>query len=157
MFFEVAFYVAGNIGDAEDQPVEKKQRQAGVVLLEGPAVRPLDAENSVEPIEMIQVAGENAEDFELEPAHFQDDRNQSDGEKHAGRKAVDSVLAERHCGVTQQEGKTGYELRAIAQGVEGHSHRNEEHHSTIERERAGVVRKNAHGFDVVNPESAEEQ
>src|SRR5437762_4554515 len=64
MFFEVAFYVAGNIGDAEDQPVEKKQRQAGVVLLEGPAVRPLDAENSVEPIEMIQRSEEHTSELQ---------------------------------------------------------------------------------------------
>ncbi|HTC77396.1 MAG TPA: hypothetical protein VK657_02215, partial [Terriglobales bacterium] len=83
MFFEVGFYVAGNIGDAEDQPVEKKQRQAGVVLLEVPAVSALDAEKSVEPIEMIQVAGENAEDFELEPAHFQDDGDKTDGKNYA--------------------------------------------------------------------------
>src|SRR6266567_7244861 len=126
MFFEVGFYVAGNIGDAEDQPVEKKQRQAGVVLLEVPAVSALDAEDAVEPVEMIQVAGENAEDFELEPAHFQDDGNQADGEKHAGRKAVDSVLTQCHGCVTKQKGQTGDELRAIAQGVERHAYSDEE-------------------------------
>src|SRR6266852_428784 len=108
MFFEVGFYVAGNIGDAEDQPVEKKQRQAGVVLLEVPAVSALDAENSVEPIEMIQVAGENAEDFELEPAHFQDNGNKTDGQNYAGEQAVHGVLTQCHGRVTKQ--KSGGEV-----------------------------------------------
>src|SRR6266446_3345711 len=122
MFFEVGFYVAGNIGEAEDQPVEKKQRQAGVVLLEVPAVSALDAENSVEPVEMIQIAGENAENFELEPTQFQDNGNKTDGKNYAGGQAVDGVLTQCHGRVTKQKSQAGNELRAISQSVRGHRH-----------------------------------
>ena len=132
MFFEVAFYVAGNIGDAEDQPVEKKQRQAGVVLLEVPAVSALDAEKSVEPIEMIQVAGENAEDFELEPAHFQDDGDKTDAKNYAGGQAVDGVLTQCHGRVTEQKSQAGNELRAISQSVRGHRDGHNQHQDAVE-------------------------
>jgi len=81
-----------------------------MVLLEVTAVSTLDAEDAVEPIKMIQVAGENAEDFELEPSHFQDDGDKADGKKYAGRKAVDGVLTQRDSGIAEQERQAGDKL-----------------------------------------------
>ncbi len=157
MLFEFGFNRAGNIGNAESQPIEEEQSQAGMILLEVATLSSFDAEDAVEPIKMIQVAGENSEDFEFEPAHFQDDRNETDGEKHAGRKAVNGVLAEGDGSVAKQECQSSDELRAIAKRMEGHGYRDEEHQSAIKRERAGVLRKNAHGIHVVNPEGAKEE
>ena len=122
MFLEVGLNVAGNVGDTEGQPVEEKQRQAGAVFLEVTAVSALDAKEAVKPIEMIQVAGKDAEDLELEPAHFENDGNKTDGEEDTGGQAVDGVLAQRDRCVSQQKGKTSYELRAIPQSMKGHGH-----------------------------------
>ena len=55
-------------------------------------MRAVGAEDFVEPIEMIEVAGENAEDFEFEPAHFQNDGDQSDREEHTCEQSVDGAL-----------------------------------------------------------------
>jgi len=84
VFLEVGLNVAGNVGDTEGQPVEEKQRQAGAVFLEVTAVSALDAKEAVKPIEMIQVAGKDAEDLELEPAHFENDGNKTDGQEDTG-------------------------------------------------------------------------
>jgi len=62
--------------------------------LKGRPFAPLMRE-AVEPIEMIQVAGENAENFQLEPSHLLGRWRLADGQENAGREAVDSVLAER--------------------------------------------------------------
>ena len=157
MFFEVGFSRADNVGNAKGQPVEEKQSQACMVLLEVTALSSFDAEDAIQPIEMIQVAGENSEDFEFEPTHSQDDRNESDGKKHAGRETVDRVLAQSDSGVTKQECQASDKLRTIAQGVKRHGHGDEEHQSAIERERAWVLRKNAHGSHMVDSEGAEEE
>ena len=63
MFFEVGFNRADNVGNAESQPVEEKQSQAAMVLLEVSALRSFDAKDAIQPIQMILVAGENAEHF----------------------------------------------------------------------------------------------
>ena len=63
MFFEFGFNRPGNVGNAECQPVEEKQCQAGMVLLKVAALRSFDAKDAIQPIQMIQVAGENAEHF----------------------------------------------------------------------------------------------
>ena len=83
MLFEISFDGAGDIGNAKYQPVEEEHGEAGVVFGKGTAVSALEAEELVEPIEMIEVAGEDAENFELEPAHFQDNADKSDGQNHA--------------------------------------------------------------------------
>ena len=72
-----------------------------MVFREVAAVSAFDAENAVEPIEVIQVAGENAKNFELEPAHFQNNQDETDRKENTGRKAVDRVLAECDRGVSQ--------------------------------------------------------
>src|SRR5882672_9577288 len=70
VLFEIALDGADYIGNAKRQPIEEQHGQTGVVGLKGAAVCAIDAEKAVEPIEMIQVAGENAENFQLEPSHL---------------------------------------------------------------------------------------
>src|SRR5258705_4517065 len=113
MIFEVGFNVACNVGNAEGQPVEEKQQQAGMVFLEVAAVGPFDAKDAVEPIEMIEVTGENAENFEFEPTHFQDNADQTDGKNYSGGQAVDGVLTQCHGRVTKHiffKQKTAHEM-----------------------------------------------
>src|SRR5689334_679779 len=103
MLFEIRLDSASHIRNAENQPVEKQHGQAGVVLRKVAAVRTLCAENPVEPIQMIEIAGENAENFQLEPAHLEDDPDQSDRQHHTRREAVDCALAQTACQITQQK------------------------------------------------------
>ncbi len=100
MFLEVGFDSAGNVGNTEGQPVEEKQEQAGMVLLEVAAVSSLDAEDAIEPIEMIQVTRKNAEDFELEPAHFQNNGNKTNRKENTGGQAIDRVLTKSDRGIS---------------------------------------------------------
>src|SRR5216684_246250 len=103
-----------------------------MVLLEVATVSTLDAKDAVEPVEMIQVAGENAEDFELEPAHFQDNGNKTDGQNYAGGQAVHGVLTQCHGRVTKQKSQAGNELRAISQSVRGHGDGHNQHQDAVE-------------------------
>ncbi len=132
VFFEVRLYVACDVGNTKCQPVEEEQSQTGLVFVEVAAVSPFDTEDAVEPIKVIQVAGKNTEDFELEPAHFQDDGDKTDGKNYARDQAVDGVLTQRHGGVTEQKGQAGNELRAISQGVRGHRDGHHKHQDAVE-------------------------
>src|ERR1700687_122944 len=103
-----------------------------MVFLKVAAMGTFDAEDAVEPIEVIQVAGENAENFELEPAHFQDNGNKTDGKNYAGGQAVDGVLTQCHSGITKQKSQPGNELRAISQSVRGHRDGHNQHQDAVE-------------------------
>src|SRR6267378_3374681 len=146
VFLEVGFDVTGYVGNAEGQPVEEKQSQAGAVFREVTAVSPFDTEDAEKPIEMIQVAGENAEYFKLEPTHFQDNGNKTDGKDRAGSQTVHGVLTQRDGRVTQQKRQAGDELRAISQSVSGHRDRDDQHQDAIESQ--GI--ENTHWCDMMN-------
>ena len=60
----------------------------------------------VEPVEVVSVAGEDAEDFKFKPAHAQRDGGDAQRENYAGDKGIDRILAERDSGEGKQEGKT---------------------------------------------------
>ena len=57
-------------------------------------MRALDAEDAVEPVEMIEIGRENAENFELEPAHLKNNRDEADGKHRSRGETVDGVLAQ---------------------------------------------------------------
>ena len=65
------------------------------------AIGAIDSEETIKPVEMIQEAGEDAENFELEPAHFQNNQDETDRQEDTGGKAVYRVLAERDRSVSQ--------------------------------------------------------
>ena len=86
------------------------------------APRAVGAEKVIEPVKMREIGRENAENFQLKPAHPQDNGHQANRQKHTGGKAVDIVLTERHGEIAQQKSQTGDELRAIPQRVQRHGH-----------------------------------
>jgi hypothetical protein len=110
VLLEVGLDAAGDIGDAKREPVEKQERKAGVEFGKGAALRALDAKNAVEPIEMVEIAGEDAKNFKLEPTHFENDADEANGEDHSGGQAVNSILAQCDGGVAEQEREAGDEL-----------------------------------------------
>ncbi len=63
VLFEIRLDGTYDVGDAEGEPVEKQEGEACVKFREGLAVRTLNAEDAVEPVKMIQIAGEDAENF----------------------------------------------------------------------------------------------
>src|SRR5277367_1570024 len=75
----VGLDAAEDVRDAERQPIEEQHGDAGVIFGKVAAVRAIGTEEMVEPIKMIDVAGEDAENFQFEPAHFEDDSDQADG------------------------------------------------------------------------------
>src|SRR5438067_13817885 len=70
------------------------------------APRAVGAEKVIEPVKMREIGRENAENFQLKPAHPQDYGHQANRQKHTGGKAVDIVLTERHGEIAQQKSQT---------------------------------------------------
>src|SRR6516162_2144461 len=71
---------------------------------------------------MVQVGGENAEDFELEPTAAVDDGDQAEREDHTGGDGIDGVLADGDGGEGQKKREAGDDLRVVTQGVDDHHH-----------------------------------
>ncbi len=136
MLFEIGFDAAQDVGNTERQPVEEQHGDAGVIFGEEAAMRAVGAEDFVKPIEMIEVAGEDAENFELEPTHFQDNGDEADRKDHAGEQSIDGALigagrrcrrnfaeTERNGCIAEKKGEAGDELGFVAQCVRGHGER----------------------------------
>src|SRR5437660_8323719 len=97
MLLEICLDRTLDVGKAEDEPVEEEDGEAGVILGKGVSLRSVDAKETVQPVEMREICGKNAEDFQLEPAHFQDDGHQADRQEDAGAQAIHAVLAQTYC------------------------------------------------------------
>ncbi len=107
-------------------------------------LRAVDSQQAIQPIQVIQVRREDAENFELVPFHFQNDGYQPDGENHASGKAVNGVMAQCDGRVTEQESQASNELRAVAQRVRGHGAGDKQHQYGIQHQ--GM--QHLHGRDV---------
>src|SRR5207249_6291319 len=66
-----------------------------ILLGKGMAPCVVGAEKVIEPVKMREIGRENAENFQLKPAHPQDNGHQANRQKHTGGKAVDIVLTEQ--------------------------------------------------------------
>src|SRR5580704_10169512 len=88
MLLEIRLDSTENVRNAERQPVEEQHGEAGVIFGESAAVRAVGTEDFVEPVEMIEVAGENTEDFQFEPAHLQHNRYKADREKYSREQPI---------------------------------------------------------------------
>jgi len=86
-----------------------------------------------EPDEMIHVGGEDAEDFEFEPAASVDDGDEAEGENGAGGEGVDGVLADANSEEGEEKGETGDDLGVVAQGVKDHCDGDEEEEDEVDR------------------------
>ena len=157
MLFEIALDRTLDVGKTEDEPVDEQDGQAGVILRKSTAPRAVHAEEAIEPIEMREISGEDAEHFQFEPAHFQDDGHQADSQKDSSAQAVNAVLAQAHGEVAKEEREAGDELRAITQRLERHTYRNKQHERAVHSEPGEVGREDSHRADVVDAVGAEEK
>ena len=80
---------------------------------------------------MIRITRQNTEDFEFEPFHFYDNRDQRKSEDSAGGETVHIVIAEANCPVAQQKCHAGDHLRAVAKRVYDHRHCHNEHEHEV--------------------------
>src|SRR5437588_807870 len=106
---------------------------------------------------MREISGEDAEHFQFEPAHFQDDGHQADSQKDSSAQAVNAVLAQAHGEVGKEEREASDELRAITQRLERHTYRNKQHERAVHSEPGEVGREDSHRADVVDAVGAEEK
>ena len=128
-----------------------------MILGKGVSLRSVDAEETVQPVEVREICRQNAENFQLEPAHFQDDGHQTDRQEDAGAQAIHAVLAQTYREIAEQKRQTGDELRAVTQRVQRHRHGNEQHESAIDGEPSEIRREDTHRADVVNAVGAEKE
>ncbi len=131
-----AFFVfigdgAVDIGQPEQQPIEGKQRNAKAELRELDAVGPHCFNDRRDPQEVIEVGGDNAEDFEPEPFHPQGQDNDGHSEDDAGYEAVERRVMDSYGQVGQDKRQSGRGLRFVAQAVCHDGGRNGEHQEEI--------------------------
>ena len=82
--------------------------------------RGLQAEDRIQPVEMVEIAGKNAEDFQLKPAAAQHDDGHASDQKSAGHQVVRRIRVERDGGKAQQESSARHQLRVVLQRVPDH-------------------------------------
>ena len=86
-----------------------------------------------EPDEVIHVGGEDAEDFEFEPAAAMNDGDEAESEYGAGGEGVDRVLAYADGEEGEEEGEAGDDLGVITQGVKDHCRGDEKEEDKVDR------------------------
>ena len=77
MFLEGRLYFSYDIGDAKHEPIEKQQSRAGLIFRERLPVSAFHPKQLVEPIQVVEETGENAEDLQLEPVQLDGDAYQT--------------------------------------------------------------------------------
>ena len=85
-----------------------------------------------EPDEVIDVGGEDAEDFEFEPAAAMNDGDETERENGAGGERVDGVLADGDGGEGEEKSEAGDDLGIVAQGVNDHDGGDEEEEDEVD-------------------------
>ena len=69
---------------------------------------------------MVEITGENAEDFQLEPAAAQHDDGHAGDQQSAGNQVVRRIRVERDGGKAQQESCARHQLRVVLQRMPDH-------------------------------------
>ncbi len=90
-------------------------------------------DDTSQPDEVIHVGGEDAEDFELEPAAAMDDGDETQREDGAGGERVDGVLADAYGEEGEKKGKAGDDLGVVAKGVKDHDGGDKEEEDEVNR------------------------
>src|SRR4051812_11153067 len=133
---DLLFLLAGdspnNVRNTVEQPVRNKDGGAGNELGERMLVSAHGLDDGAKPEVVIQVSGEDAKDFELEPLAFERDEDDADGEDDPRRQRVNVNTADKDGGVGEEKGESGDDLRVVAQRVPHHREGNDEHENEIE-------------------------
>src|SRR3954454_24805285 len=91
---DLLFLLAGdspnNVGDTVDQPVRNKDGGAGNELGERMLVSAHGLDDGAEPEVVIQVAGEDAKDFEFEPVTLKRDEDDADSQDNARHQRINA-------------------------------------------------------------------
>ena len=109
-------------------------------------------DDRTQPQIMIQIAGQDAEYFQLEPLHAPDDDYQPCCQHRACREAVHVGVADGDRQECKQERQPCHHLRAIAESVRNHRRRHRQHEHQID----GLRRKHLRRRNVVHGVGREE-
>src|SRR5438132_1918332 len=151
--FSIILGPAQHVRDSKYHPVERQYGRAGRELRERMPMAMHRLDDWSQPQEMIQVAGQDSEDLQLEPLHATGDDYQAGREDHSCRKAVYADVADSDSQKRQQERQSGHDLRPVTQGVPNHGRRDQQHEHQVD----ALRRKHMSRRDMIRSIGDEEQ
>ena len=97
-------------------------------------------DDAVQPDVVINVRGEDAENFELEPVTAVHDDDEPERENGAGGERVDGIQTDANSEEGQKKGEAGDDLGVVAKGVDDHDHGDKEEEDEVDPLRVNDAR-----------------